>query len=89
MNIHSQIRVNIGKNKIFQITTERENQRRVRSLINKISNFLIGTRTKYTFLFLSIYLERKNVIETGKDNASSGQTSKLYTHFNLIYISAK
>ena len=33
------------------------------------------------FRYLSIYLERKNGLETGKGNASSGHISKLYTHF--------
>ena len=89
MDFHSQIRVNIGKNKKFQITTESKSQRRVRSLINKISNVLIGTRAKYTFLYLSIYLKRKNMLETGERNASSGHAIKLYTHFDLEYIAAK
>ena len=46
-------------------------------------------RTKYIFIFLSIYLEKINVIETGKDNASSGQTSKLYAHFIVVYTAVK
>ena len=55
MSHHDQFRVNSGININFQIINECKSQRKISSLIHKISNLPVVTVAKYIVLYRSIY----------------------------------